>query len=508
MANGLTQEWDAGELSSGRALRSASESLSMSGHGRFLWAIALAQVLAFAPVWRWYAGRISDGSDEPWGLLALATLAAGFALTKPEPASRPRSLWAPVALTLTYAVLFPVLPELLRAALAMAALTCCVSVLRLGTAFHTAALGMSLLSLPVVASLQFYLGYPMRAVSGTLAVHLLNLGGFQVALEGTSLRWGAELVSIDVPCSGVRMLWTGLYLALLMSWFTGLTRSRTLLAAMFATALVVVGNGLRSAALFQIRGLPFAESGFFHEGVGVVVFFFCAAAIVFVCKYMGKSYVSAGLRGIIHPDVSAAQEFPRSGAGLTPHRRLDAWILAVACVVAGLAPLSSQVAEDVVHRAEPRWPLSFEGRKLQRVELSERERRFESGFPGRIAKFTDGERTLIFRWVTAATRKLHPASHCFRGVGYTVKSEPLRVAADSTLWGSFSCKRGDETLIVRERISDGSGSSWTDVSSWYWHAILGRTKGPWQSVTVVERPQASGSDPVKAHNGAGVTRNR
>jgi hypothetical protein len=25
---------------------------------------------------------------------------------------------------------------------------------------------------------------------------------------------------------------------------------------------------------------------------------------------------------------------------------------------------------------------------------------------------------------------------------------------------------------------------WTDASSWYWAAILGRTRGPWLAVTV------------------------
>ena len=29
--------------------------------------------------------------------------------------------------------------------------------------------------------------------------------------------------------------------------------------------------------------------------------------------------------------------------------------------------------------------------------------------------------------------------------------------------------------------------SWTDVSSWYWQALLGKTHGPWWAVTVTEK---------------------
>jgi hypothetical protein len=48
-----------------------------------------------------------------------------------------------------------------------------------------------------------------------------------------------------------------------------------------------------------------------------------------------------------------------------------------------------------------------------------------------------------------------------------------------------------ESLRVLERIYSSSenqtGQDWTDVSTWYWQALLGKTGGPWWSVTVTER---------------------
>jgi hypothetical protein len=54
------------------------------------------------------------------------------------------------------------------------------------------------------------------------------------------------------------------------------------------------------------------------------------------------------------------------------------------------------------------------------------------------------------------------------------------------LWGAFEATRGPERVIVKERITDESGKYWTDVSAWYWAALLGQTDGPWWAYTVVE----------------------
>ena len=44
-------------------------------------------------------------------------------------------------------------------------------------------------------------------------------------------------------------------------------------------------------------------------------------------------------------------------------------------------------------------------------------------------------------------------------------------------------------MRVRERIYDGAGHGWTDVSAWYWDALRGYSPGPWWAVTIVEGAQ-------------------
>jgi len=80
---------------------------------------------------------------------------------------------------------------------------------------------------------------------------------------------------------------------------------------------------------------------------------------------------------------------------------------------------------------------------------------------------------------------LHSASVCFRGLGYRV--EPSRAVRDTKgfIWSCFGAGREDESYRVCERIYDLQGEAWTDVSSWYWAAVLGRTGRPWYALTVV-----------------------
>lgn len=165
-----------------------------------------------------------------------------------------------------------------------------------------------------------------------------------------------------------------------------------------------------------------------------------------------------------------------------------------ACVLAFLVPWLAAVPPSQRDNGEaaafPGWPTHFEGRALTQLPLTPREERFGDDFPGRIARFTDGRRELVVRFVTTATRKLHPASDCFAGIGYRVRPLPLRVDEAGARWGSFTAERGGERLRVSERIYSEAGRSWEDVSAWYWAAIGGDAAGPWWAVTVAERDAA------------------
>jgi hypothetical protein len=207
-------------------------------------------------------------------------------------------------------------------------------------------------------------------------------------------------------------------------------------------------------------------------------------------------------------------------------QRLPALFVA-ACALAALAPLFPlfrKPADASSAAAFPGWPTTFDGRPLVARPLLARERRFAAGFPGRIATFGDGRRLYVVRWVTRATRRLHPAADCYRGAGYTIVPRPLARDEAGRAWGTFTAVRGTTRLRVRERIADAAdATAFTDASSWYWAALLGRVGGPWWAWTVVEtegtehpavgaeaaRPRRSGGHPeqlVDEHRGVAARR--
>lgn len=170
--------------------------------------------------------------------------------------------------------------------------------------------------------------------------------------------------------------------------------------------------------------------------------------------------------------------------------RRSSVVYIIVCVVAALTPLLSVQSEHQPNAvlAFPGWPTQFEGKTLTALPLTELEKGFASGFPGQINRFTDGEREIVVRWVTEATRQLHPSSDCFQGLGYVVKPLALRRDENGSLWSSFEATKGNERLLVYERIYSESGQSWTDVSAWYWSA-LAQGRGSWWAITVAEKQE-------------------
>jgi len=164
---------------------------------------------------------------------------------------------------------------------------------------------------------------------------------------------------------------------------------------------------------------------------------------------------------------------------------LNVSLLFVSMTAAALTPLfaSDEVARFTSAQARE-WPHEFRGRPLSDVPLDEKERRLLEDFPGAVARFSDGEHDILLRWVDQPTRRLHPAEDCYRGWGYEVSESKIRNDGDGTQWRCFTARLGNDERTVCEQLRDLEGAHFTDVSSWYWSATLGRTAGPWLVTTI------------------------
>lgn len=135
----------------------------------------------------------------------------------------------------------------------------------------------------------------------------------------------------------------------------------------------------------------------------------------------------------------------------------------------------------------PGWPKTYEGQALISLPLSEKERYFQKDFPGKIARFHDGHKEIVVRWVEESTRKLHPARDCFKGVGYTIEPLDLMVSKQGIRMSCFLATKDSTALKVCEYIQSTSGESWSDVSEWYWSVVFGNSPQGWMSYVIANK---------------------
>lgn len=251
-------------------------------------ALTLAVLFAGWPVIRWYVARLQDGADEPLGLLALVA-ALIFAPRQGwgERVSEARLGWA-VCVLAGYIVGYPFLPSLGRALLWVGAL----ALIAAPRGFAWAWSALLVLSLPFVATLQFYLGYPLRCLTTQAAAWILRRGGLEVRGEATVLHWAGERVLIDAPCSGIQMLWTLLLVAAVLANLRRWNGATTLTMFRFAGAIVFLANSLRAVGLFclELRLWPSLPYG--HEVVGLTLFALAGLTLLWKAERLeqGRSF--------------------------------------------------------------------------------------------------------------------------------------------------------------------------------------------------------------------------
>ncbi len=235
-----------------------------------LWLGLLAAAL-WPAAW-WMGQRMVDGSDEPLGLLALATLSLLLWQCRRRLRAAPQLGWLALALTgvaLSTALLAQA-PPLVSSLFGLAALGAGLAAFLPAGVPAAPVLGLSLLSLPLLASLQFYAGYPLRVLTAEASRWLLA-PGFAVERSGTALRVDGRLIMVDAPCSGVQMLWLGYFTACVVALYCARRDAAFLVRLPAVSVLVLTGNVLRNTLLVTLEASGADVAGWMHEGVGLLV---------------------------------------------------------------------------------------------------------------------------------------------------------------------------------------------------------------------------------------------
>jgi len=246
--------------------------------------LVIALVLAATwDAWRWYVLRVWDSPEEAASLVLTIVFLGALGAARRRNEAMPLPL-VPVALLLAaFAASYAVLPPIARTAIAVATTLYCCHLAAFKERPPVAFWGLVALALPVVPSLQFTLGYPMRLVSAALTVGLLQAHGLVVTRQGTFLLWRDEIIQFDAPCSGVSMLWAGLLLTLMGCVLFRFGAIKVTIAVALSLGLAIVCNVLRAASLFYVEAglLPQAQV-WWHEGIGITAFTLSAAVTLWL----------------------------------------------------------------------------------------------------------------------------------------------------------------------------------------------------------------------------------
>lgn len=243
--------------------------------------------LAAWPHWLWMVRRSSDGSDDPWGIVALLTLVALVYIDKDKLRVPQASALSATALCMmTATAMWGWLPPIIATAVALMGISILIVNLLPANRKLMPLLTLAILSLPLVASLNFYLGYPLRWFCAQSTSVMLSLLGTETTPTGASLWWNGKTILIDAPCAGIAMLWIGLYFGALFSYLNNARTLRTIINLGMASTLVIIANVVRNTLLFYKESGMVHLPHWTHEAIGLVIFALFVPSVYFVCHVM------------------------------------------------------------------------------------------------------------------------------------------------------------------------------------------------------------------------------
>ncbi len=234
------------------------------------WLALLA--LALWPTWWWMGQRMVDGSDDPLGVLALAALATVLWQHRHQLRAAPRLGLQAAALAgaVLTTVLHGQLPDLLVGLVSLLSFALGLLAFLPARVATAPVLGLSVLSLPLLASLQFYAGFPLRVVTAEASRWLLSIA-HTVERTGSSLVVNGQLVIVDAPCSGVQMAWLGYFTACAVALAVGQPNRSFVLRLPVVSGLVLLGNVLRNTVLVALQASGVHLPAWGHDAIGLLV---------------------------------------------------------------------------------------------------------------------------------------------------------------------------------------------------------------------------------------------
>jgi cyanoexosortase B len=126
---------------------------------------------------------------------------------------------------------------------------------------------------------------PLQSFIAGTAGFILNQLGMDVTVEQVYLSVGGRIVEVAPYCAGLKMLFTSLYVSLMLLYWTGGLRSRSL-SILFLVSTVVISvsaNIVRNTLLTYFHGTGNEQAfAWLHEGWGGDVYSACMLGVLVI----------------------------------------------------------------------------------------------------------------------------------------------------------------------------------------------------------------------------------
>ena len=153
---------------------------------------------------------------------------------------------------------------------------------------------------------------PLQSFIASVAGFILLQFDVNVQVDGIYLSVGGQLVEVAPHCAGLKMLFTSLYMGLILTYWTGLNRSRLKTSLFFVGILFVgvMGNIIRNTVLTYFHGAQMDKAfDWLHESWGGDLYSAAMLGMLVVIIRLLEQYapdsLSLAAAGSAHPPEAA-----------------------------------------------------------------------------------------------------------------------------------------------------------------------------------------------------------
>lgn len=297
--------------------------------------------------------------------------------------------------------------------------------------------GIIALSLPFTEHIQTFLGFPIRLLTAKVVSTIMGLLGLVSVSDAVVIITENNATSIDVPCSGIKSIYTGIIVLLTILFLKKAGWSLRLLGIAIAYFLLLllfnIWRVFSLVYIYDVIHYP-AFGNAIHVGIGIIGFIVSTVAL----WYAVEKYVPC--------DSLRTNEREQKGKF---YRKYPIIILLIAALVLDTAHIAFSASNDTSIQRES-IVFSVENLKLDELPFTTQEEEFFVNREVQFSKKYQGKTTsgLEFSLLVISSnssRTHHNPELCLQGTGHKIDKSEIVQLGDLRL-RKLSLNDGEDTV--------------------------------------------------------------